>query len=106
MPKVEILGDRERYVKTGSKVLLQCAIKNSLEIPFYTLWYHHERQLPDPKDRPDKVSVHTKLAGDGTNDTYSNLTIHDAGPADSGNYTCRPSNLESTSVQLHVLNGE
>ncbi|XP_014239112.1 Down syndrome cell adhesion molecule-like [Trichogramma pretiosum] len=102
VPKIEILGDKDRYVKTGSTVMLQCVVKNSLEIPFYVFWYHHERQL---QERRGKMSIQTKLI-DGTNDTSSNLTIYYAGPEDSGNYTCRPSNLEAISVQLHVLNGE
>ncbi|OXU19898.1 hypothetical protein TSAR_003381 [Trichomalopsis sarcophagae] len=101
VPQIEILGDKDRYVKTGSTVILQCVVKNSLEIPFYVFWLHQERQL---FDRKGKMNIQTKLI-DGTNDTSSNLTIHNAGPEDSGNYTCRPSNLDSTSVQLHVLNG-
>jgi neurotrimin len=101
VPKIEILGDKDRYVKTGSTVIMQCVLKNSLEVPFDVFWYHEERQL---HVRKGKMKIQTKLI-EGTNDTASNLTIHNAGPEDSGNYTCRPSNLESVSVQLHVLNG-
>ena len=102
VPKIEILGDRDRYVKVGSTVVLQCVVKYSLEIPFYVFWYHQERQL---HDRREKLTIQTKVI-ESTNDTTSNLTIYNAGPEDSGNYTCRPSNLQSTSVQLHVLNGK
>lgn len=102
MPKIDILGDKDRYVKIGSTVVMQCMVKDSLDVPFYVFWYREERQLPEKTER---MNIQTKLV-DGTNDTASNLTIYDAGPEDSGNYTCRPSNLDSTSVQLHVLNGE
>ncbi|XP_058804286.1 hemicentin-2-like [Phymastichus coffea] len=102
VPKIEILGDKDRYVKIGSMVVLQCLIKHSLEVPFYVFWYHHERQL---QERKGKMSIQTRLI-EGSNDTSSNLTIRNAGPEDSGNYTCRPSNLDTASIQLHVLNGE
>ncbi|KAJ8672642.1 hypothetical protein QAD02_003901 [Eretmocerus hayati] len=102
VPKIEILGDKDRYVKIGSTVLLQCVVKDTLEAPFYVFWYHQERQL---QEREGKMVINTKLI-DSMNDTTSNLTIHNAGPEHSGNYTCRPSNLDSTSIQLHVLNGE
>ena len=102
VPKIEILGDKDRFVKTGSTVLLQCLVKHSLEVPFYVFWYHQEHQL---QDRKGKMNIQTKQI-EGTNNTSSNLTIHNAGPEDSGNYTCRPSNLDSVSIQLHVLNGK
>lgn len=38
--------------------------------------------------------------------TVGSLIIYEAHREDSGNYTCSPSNLDSASVQLHVLNGE
>ncbi|XP_014209054.1 Down syndrome cell adhesion molecule homolog [Copidosoma floridanum] len=103
VPKIEILGDKDLHVNPGSKVVLQCVIKHSLEIPFTVFWYHHERQLPD--QRRNRMTIQTKVI-DGTNNTASNLTIENTVLSDSGNYTCRPSNLDSTSVQLHVLNGE
>lgn len=38
--------------------------------------------------------------------TVGTLIIYEAGRDDSGNYTCSPSNLDSASVLLHVLNGK
>ncbi|KAF0773721.1 zwei Ig domain protein zig-8-like isoform X2 [Aphis craccivora] len=38
--------------------------------------------------------------------TVSYLLIQDAVPADSGKYTCNPSNADLSSVVVHVLNGE
>ncbi|KAJ0182860.1 hypothetical protein K1T71_002229 [Dendrolimus kikuchii] len=38
--------------------------------------------------------------------TTSYLLVQDAAPADSGRYSCSPSNAEVASVRVHVLNGE
>lgn len=37
--------------------------------------------------------------------TTSYLLVQDATPADSGRYSCAPSNAELASVRVHVLNG-
>lgn len=37
--------------------------------------------------------------------TTSYLLVQDAAPADSGRYSCSPSNAEVASVRVHVLNG-
>lgn len=38
--------------------------------------------------------------------TTSYLLVQDAAPADSGRYSCSPSNAEVASVRVHVLNGK
>lgn len=48
------------------------------------------------------VTIHTQK-GDVTT---SYLLIQDADLADSGKYSCDPSNAEVTSIRVHVLNGE
>lgn len=101
MPKIEILGDRDMYVKTGSTVAIRCVIKQSLEGPFYVFWYHEGDRVLNYQ--LGKIDIQTKRIDQ---DTVSSLVIHNARREDSGNYTCSPSNLDSASVQLHVLNGE
>lgn len=101
VPKIEIMGESDIYVKTGSPVTLKCVITQSLEEPAYIFWYHDgERVLgydPAVLDiRMERVRADT---------TIGTLQIHHARPEDSGNYTCSPSNLDSASVLLHVLNG-
>lgn len=101
VPKIEIVGDRDMYVKTGSTVAIRCMIKQSLEGPFYVFWYHEgDRVLTYQQD---KIDIQTTRIN---HDTVSSLVLHNARREDSGNYTCSPSNLDSASVQLHVLNGE
>lgn len=101
VPKIEILGDRDMYVKTGSTVAIRCVIKQSLEGPFYVFWYHEGDRILTYQ--LNKIDIQTKRMDQ---DTVSSLVIHNAKRDDSGNYTCSPSNLDSASVQLHVLNGE
>ncbi|GFG36658.1 hypothetical protein Cfor_09399, partial [Coptotermes formosanus] len=102
VPKIEIMGESDMYVKTGSTVNLKCVITQSLEEPAYIFWYHdNERVLnydPSAKDiRMERV---------GPDTTVGTLIIYNGQREDSGNYTCSPSNLDSASVLLHVLNGE
>ncbi|XP_057321825.1 hemicentin-2-like [Microplitis mediator] len=102
VPKVEIMGDQERHVKTGSTVTLRCVIKQSVEQPSYVFWFHDENRVLG--DQRGKVEVHTP---GGTEKNFDSvLTIHNARLEDSGNYTCSPSQLDSASIHLHVLNGE
>ncbi|XP_017761186.1 PREDICTED: neurotrimin-like [Eufriesea mexicana] len=101
VPKIEIIGDRDIYVKTGSRVAIRCVIKQSLEVPFYVFWYHEGDRILDYQ--LSKIDIQTNRIDDNT---ISSLMIHNARREDSGNYTCSPSSWDSVSVQLHVLNGE
>lgn len=101
VPKIEIMGDRDMYVKTGSTVALRCVIKQSLEEPSYVFWYHDSDRVLNYQQ--GKLDIRKERLDA---DTISSLIIHNARREDSGNYTCSPNNLDSASVQLHVLNGE
>lgn len=102
VPKIEIVGASDFYVKTGSVVSFKCVITQSLEEPAYIFWYHNgERVL-----NYDRSVLDITMERMGTDTTVGTLIIHQAQPEDSGNYTCSPSNLDSASVLLHVLNGK
>ncbi|XP_030756140.1 hemicentin-2-like isoform X1 [Sitophilus oryzae] len=102
VPKIEILGESDMFVKMGSTVQLKCVITQSLEEPAYIFWYHDgDRVL-----KYDKNAIDIRLDREGTDTTVSTLIIFHTSSEDSGNYTCSPSNLDSASVLLHVLNGE
>ncbi|KAK0072942.1 hypothetical protein PV325_010499 [Microctonus aethiopoides] len=102
VPKIEIIGDRDRYVRTGSTVALHCVINQSVEAPSYVFWYHGGNRVLT--DQYGKLAIHSPTQTENGFD--SKLVIHNARLEDSGNYTCSPSNLDSASVHLHVLNGE
>ncbi|XP_049793478.1 protein sidekick-2-like [Schistocerca nitens] len=99
VPRVQILGGPELYVKAGSTVALRCEISRALEEPAYILWFHESRRVLAYQD------MHVeRVAPDAT---VGSLLIRRATRRlHSGNYSCRPSNLDPAFVFLHVLDGE
>lgn len=89
-------------MKAGSTVSIKCVITQSLEEPAYIFWYHNEKRVLD-YDHQEK-NIKTERMNHDT--TIGTLTIFHATSEDAGNYTCSPSNLDSASVLLHVLNGK
>lgn len=48
VPKTELIGDTNRYVKEGSKVSLHCVVTGAIDPPLYIIWYHSSQQVfPD-----------------------------------------------------------
>lgn len=45
VPKIEIVGEAELYVKAGSTVSLRCVISRSLEEPAYIFWYRDSERV-------------------------------------------------------------
>jgi hypothetical protein len=95
------MGASDIYVKTGSTVNLKCVITQSLEEPAYIFWYHDGERVLNYK--PGTKDIRVERSGADT--TVGTLVLYGATREDSGNYTCSPSNLDSASVLLHVLNG-
>ncbi|GBP52807.1 Zwei Ig domain protein zig-8 [Eumeta japonica] len=102
VPKIEISGESDLFVKAGSTVALKCVITQALEEPAYIFWYHDGRRVLDYDRR--QVDIRTERVSADT--TLGSLLIRSARREDSGNYSCSPSNLDSASVMLHVLSGE
>ncbi|XP_017956270.2 junctional adhesion molecule A [Drosophila navojoa] len=101
VPTATILGGPDLHVDKGSTINLTCTVKFSPEPPAYIFWYHHEEVINYDSSRGG-VSVITEK-GDVTT---SFLLIQNADLADSGKYSCSPSNADVASVRVHVLNGE
>jgi len=95
------MGETDIYVKTGSTVNLKCVITQSLEEPAYIFWYHDSERVLNY----DKTQKEIKVERVDKDTTIGTLIIYSGRREDSGNYTCAPSNLDSASVLLHVLNG-
>ncbi|XP_006607692.1 cell adhesion molecule 2-like isoform X1 [Apis dorsata] len=102
IPTATILGGPDLYVGAGSTINLTCAIHFSSEPPAYIFWYYNEHVLSYDSPRGG-VSVITEKGGDVTT---SWLLIQTAQPSDSGEYSCKPSNANTASIKVHVLNGE
>ncbi|CAK1542421.1 unnamed protein product [Leptosia nina] len=102
VPKIEIAGESEIYVKAGSTVSLRCVITQALEEPAYIFWYHNERRVLGYRRGLRDIRVERT----GPDTTVGHLVLHHPVREDSGNYSCAPSNLASASVVLHVLSGE
>uniref|UniRef100_A0A182ST34 Ig-like domain-containing protein n=1 Tax=Anopheles maculatus TaxID=74869 RepID=A0A182ST34_9DIPT len=45
LPRTELIGDSDRYVKAGSAVILRCVVRGALEPPSYIIWYHGTQQI-------------------------------------------------------------
>ncbi|XP_059217072.1 uncharacterized protein LOC106088346 [Stomoxys calcitrans] len=101
VPTATIQGGPDFHVDKGSTINLTCTVKFSLEPPAYIFWYHHEEVINYDSTRGG-VSVITEK-GDVTT---SYLLIQNADLADSGKYSCAPSNADVASVRVHVLSGE
>ncbi|XP_076763051.1 zwei Ig domain protein zig-8 [Xylocopa sonorina] len=102
VPTATILGGPDLYVGAGSTINLTCAIHFSSEPPAFIFWYYNENVLSYDSPRGG-VSVITEK---GTDVTTSWLLIQTAQPSDSGEYRCTPSNANTASIKVHVLNGE
>ncbi|OXU27698.1 hypothetical protein TSAR_009528, partial [Trichomalopsis sarcophagae] len=102
VPTATILGGPELYVGAGSTINLTCAIHFSWEPPAFIFWYYNGAVMSYDSPRGG-VSVITEKGNDVTT---SWLLIQAAQPSDSGEYRCKPSNANMSSIRVHVLNGE
>ncbi|XP_038213633.1 uncharacterized protein LOC119833614 isoform X2 [Zerene cesonia] len=100
-PTTEIIGGPELYIDRGSTINLTCVVLYSPEPPAYIFWNHNDAIISYDSPRGG-VSVVTEKG----ETTTSFLLIQQARPSDSGTYQCNPSNAQSKSVVVHVLNGE
>ncbi|VVD03346.1 unnamed protein product [Leptidea sinapis] len=99
VPSARILGGPDLHVDIGSTINLTCLIQFSPEPPAYIFWYHEDEVISYDSTRGGVSVVTEKGAA-----TTSYLLVQDATPADSGRYSCAPSNAELASVRVHVLN--
>lgn len=100
-PTTEIIGGPDLYIDRGSTINLTCVVLYSPEPPAYIFWNHNSAIISYDSPRGG-VSVVTEKG----ETTTSFLLIQQARPSDSGTYQCNPSNAQSKSIVVHVLNGE
>jgi hypothetical protein len=64
VPRTELIGDSDRYVKAGSTVILRCVVIGALEQPSYIIWHHGLQQIYVENRRGWKVQFERDVEGD------------------------------------------
>ncbi|KAJ8938306.1 hypothetical protein NQ314_011537 [Rhamnusium bicolor] len=100
-PITEILGSPELFINMGSTINLTCIVQYAPEPPPNIVWSQNSEVINFDSPRGG-ISLVTEKGFI----TTSRLLIQKAGQGDSGLYTCTPSNANSASVRVHILNGE
>lgn len=92
----EILGGPEKYMTVGSSLRLVCVLRDNTQPPSFVFWYHDDQMINYHATREVRVE---------NNGGLSVLFLSNVRPADSGNYTCAPSNTRPAHIYIHVLKG-
>ena len=101
-PTVEILGDDDLYVQSGSSLNLTCIIANLPSDSEVIRWVHQDQVLTYKSVMGGSgVSIFTAKGEISS----SSLIIHRLGKTDGGTYACVPGDLQAATVQVHVLKG-
>ena len=73
VPKTEIVGEPDRYVKAGSMVILRCIVRGALEPPIYIMWSHGAKQITETNSRGIRMQMDKSeldpMAEDGSQQT-------------------------------------
>ena len=102
-PSVEILGDDDLYVQSGSSLNLTCVIENLPSDSDVIRWIHEDRVLSYKSVMGGSgVSIWTSKGDLST----SSLIIHRLGTTDGGTYACVPGDLQAATINVHVLKGK
>ncbi|XP_050294272.1 zwei Ig domain protein zig-8 [Anthonomus grandis grandis] len=100
-PITEILGSPELFINMGSTINLTCIVQYAPEPPPTISWSQNSEIINFDSPRGG-ISLVTEKGFT----TTSRLLIQKAVQTDSGLYTCAPSNANSATVRVHILNGE
>jgi hypothetical protein len=64
VPRTELIGDSDRYVKAGSTVKFRCVVIGALEQPSYIIWHHGLQQIYVENRRGWKIQFDREMEGD------------------------------------------
>jgi hypothetical protein len=64
VPRTELIGDPDRYVKAGSIVVLRCVVRGALEPPNYIIWYHGTQQIYSENSRGWRLQFERDVESD------------------------------------------
>ena len=84
-----------------------CVCVQVPEMPQFVFWYHHDRMINYESMDKNRIHVFTGIGspGEDNQQVISQLTIRNVSDADSGNYTCAPSNAPSANTLVYVSEG-
>lgn len=95
------MGGPDLFINKGSTINLTCLVKYAPEPPPAMIWSHNQQVINFDSPRGG-VSLVTEKGPT----TTSRLLIQKAAQADTGVYTCTPSNANPVNVRVHILNGK
>ena len=102
-PTVEILGDSELYVQSGSSLNLTCIISNLPSDSEVIRWLHGH-QVVDYRSLMSQSPVSIFTEKGELSSSY--LIIHRLGITDGGQYSCVLGDTLADTIIIHVLNGK
>ena len=94
------------FVRAGATINLTCIISRSPDPPAFIFWYWNDRMINYDYNAEGRGEISVQKDTEKGDSVISRLVIRGARLADSGNYTCTPSNAEPTSIYVHVLQGK
>ncbi|VVC36841.1 Immunoglobulin subtype,Immunoglobulin-like domain,Immunoglobulin-like fold,Immunoglobulin subtype [Cinara cedri] len=98
-PKTTNYEPLERRMMPGGSITFTCRIGLTDQVRQNIQWYHYDK-LISITDRRGGLSVETERS---SNFFASRLTLASVTRSDSGKYTCRSGNKNSTTFTLHVV---
>ncbi|XP_074597044.1 junctional adhesion molecule-like [Brevipalpus obovatus] len=97
---------KDMVVDTGSAINLTCIISRSSNAPSYVFWYYNDRMMNYNSELDGRGQVLLTKHPLKENTFISRLILRNARHNDSGNYSCSPVNVDSSSIYVHVLQRE
>lgn len=101
VPEIQITGPQ--YIERDESFVLQCNATGEDHAPDEMDWFKDGHKINSDINKRIKI---TKQYSISTRSFSSSMQINRANLADSGTYVCRSSNMQITSIKVHVLNAE
>jgi len=99
LPAIQVTGTE--YVERGTPIQLVCNVTGKPDPPLNIDWFKGHNKVKS--DTQSGVIITKKIE---TKVLVSMLLIRKSQPEDSGEYTCKSSDRESSSIRVHVLNSK
>ncbi|GAB1606030.1 zwei Ig domain protein zig-8, partial [Argonauta hians] len=98
-PSIQVSG--KSYIEKGDPIQLVCNTTGSEYPPLDLDWFKDGNKINSDTSKKIFINKHHIR---NTNTLTSNLKVTHSKMSDAGEYVCRSSNLDITSIKVHVLN--